>query len=401
MAMSIFLLILGLVLFVGLVVAHELGHFIVARRNGVEAEEFGIGFPPTFWKRRIKSKKGDYDLTLNALPLGGFVKLKGEHDADTHKGSFGAASLGAKSRIMLAGVGVNFALALFILTAVALTGMPRVITKDQLGESQFTVASDTTVIRNDVLLSYVEDNSPASKAGLQPGDQLIEVRNPEGTSTKIDDSTTLPGITKSHPGQAITIVYERDNIRSETAATLRSNEEIEAAKKAGESKGYLGVSQTDFAVQRSTWSAPIVAVGLSVQMTKLTFKGLWTATKGLGSLVAGTATGNQAARSNGQAAATEQVSGPVGIFMILKQGTQRGFGFVLFIIGIISLTLAIMNVLPIPALDGGRFYLILFSRLILKRPLSQKAEERIVGTAFMALMGLFVLITIVDVRRFW
>jgi regulator of sigma E protease len=302
---------------------------------------------------------------------------------------------------MLAGVGVNFALALFILTAVALTGMPRVITKDQLGESQFTVASDTTVIRNDVLLSYVEDNSPASKAGLQPGDQLIEVRNPEGTSTKIDDSTTLPGITKSHPGQAITIVYERDNIRSETAATLRSNEEIEAAKKAGESKGYLGVSQTDFAVQRSTWSAPIVAVGLSVQMTKLTFKGLWTATKGLGSLVAGTATGNQAARSNGQAAATEQVSGPVGIFMILKQGTQRGFGFVLFIIGIISLTLAIMNVLPIPALDGGRFYLILFSRLILKRPLSQKAEERIVGTAFMALMGLFVLITIVDVRRFW
>jgi regulator of sigma E protease len=71
--MHILLLVLGLVLFVGLVVAHELGHFIVARRNGVEAEEFGIGFPPKLWKKRIKSVRGDYDLTFNLLPLGGFV----------------------------------------------------------------------------------------------------------------------------------------------------------------------------------------------------------------------------------------------------------------------------------------------------------------------------------------
>lgn len=399
--MSILLLIIGLVLFVGLVVAHELGHFVVARRNGVEAEEFGIGFPPTLWKRRIKSKKGDYDLTVNLLPLGGFVKLKGEHDADTHKGSFGAASVKAKSKIMLAGVAVNFALALAILTIVALTGMPNVITKDQLGEDQFTVASDTQVVRNDVLLSYVEQNSPASMAGLQPGDQLLRVTTADGAVTEINDSSSLPAVTREHPGQKLLIDYRRDRTDRQTTAVLRGFDEVETSKLTAEPKGYLGVSQTNFTVQRSTWSAPIVAVGLSTQMTRLTLKGLWSATKGLGSLIAGAVTGNTSARSNGQAAATEQVSGPIGIFMILKQGTDRGFGFVLFIVGIISLTLAIMNVLPIPALDGGRFYMVLVSRLIFRRPLSQKMEERIVGTAFMALMALFVLITIVDVGRFW
>ncbi len=94
--MGIFLLIIGLVLFIGLVVVHELGHFIVARRNGVEVEEFGIGFPPVIWKKRIKSAKGDYDFTINALPLGGFVRLRGETDADKRPGTFGAARLKAK-----------------------------------------------------------------------------------------------------------------------------------------------------------------------------------------------------------------------------------------------------------------------------------------------------------------
>jgi regulator of sigma E protease len=87
--MSVLLLIFGLVLFVGLIVVHEFGHFIVARRNGVDVEEFGIGFPPRIWGRKTKSK---FIFSINWLPLGGFVKLKGEHDADTAAGSFGAAT---------------------------------------------------------------------------------------------------------------------------------------------------------------------------------------------------------------------------------------------------------------------------------------------------------------------
>lgn len=399
--MSILLLVMGLVLFVGLVVVHELGHFIVARRNGVEAEEFGIGFPPTLWKRRIKSSKGDYDLTINLLPLGGFVKLKGEHDADTHKGSFGAASLRAKSKIMLAGVAVNYVVAILILTGVAMTGIPKIITQDQFGEDQFTVASDTTVIKNEVFINYIEANSPASSAGLQPGDQVLAIQTEDGQSTAIQSATQLGEVTRSHPGQTVVLSYERNSKQQQATAHLRPVSEVEASLHTDTPKGYLGVAQTEVAVQRSTWSAPIVAVGLSGQLTQLTLKGLWSALRGLGSLTAGLVTGNHTARSNGQTAASEQVSGPVGIFMILKQGTSRGAGFVMFIIGIISLTLAIMNVLPIPALDGGRFYLVLISRLIFKRPLSQKTEERVVGSAFLALMALFVLITIVDVQRFW
>ncbi len=401
MLMNVFLLVLGLIFFVGLVVAHELGHFIVARRNGVEAEEFGIGFPPKLWGKRVKSPRGDYDLTVNLLPLGGFVKLKGEHDADTHKGSFGAASLAAKTKIMLAGVAVNFVLGVFILTIVAAIGMPKLITKATVGEEQFTIASDTKIISNEVLVGYVEDDSPAAKAGLLNGDQLIKISSLDGSNERsISQSTDVRSITRSFAGQDVKIAYERNGSVITSDTKIRSDEEVNSSQQTDNPKGYLGLVPTDYTVQRSTWSSPVVALGLSGQLTKLTFKGLWSALKGFGSLIAGLVTGNDVARSNGQAVATEQVSGPVGIFAVLKQGAARGFNFVLFITGLISITLAIMNVLPIPALDGGRFYLVSFSRLILKRPLSQKAEERIVGGAFMALMVLFVLITIVDLKRF-
>src|ERR1700688_301697 len=102
--MQILLFALALFLFVGLVLIHEWGHFIVARRGGVDVEEFGLGFPPRALKKKLKS---GMILSLNWLPLGGFVKLKGEHDFDTRRGSFGAASVGVKTRILLAGVTMN------------------------------------------------------------------------------------------------------------------------------------------------------------------------------------------------------------------------------------------------------------------------------------------------------
>ena len=122
--MAILLLIIGLVLFIGLVLVHEWGHFIVARRNGVKVEEFGLFFPPRAWGRKTKS---GFIFSINWLPLGGFVRLKGEHDADTGKGSFGAASFGVKTRIMAAGVVMNLLVALAIFTALAWVGMPQLI----------------------------------------------------------------------------------------------------------------------------------------------------------------------------------------------------------------------------------------------------------------------------------
>jgi regulator of sigma E protease len=132
----------------------------------------------------------------------------------------------------------------------------------------------------------------------------------------------------------------------------------------------------------------------------LTFEGLGHALGGLGSLLAGAATGNKTARQNGQTSASSQVSGPVGIYVILKDGSLLGYQYMLFIIAIISLTLAIMNILPIPALDGGRLWITLVTRA-LNRPLSAKREEAITATGFALLMVLIILITIVDVKRYY
>src|SRR3990167_1680364 len=130
--MSVLLLILGLFLVVLLIIVHELGHYIVAKRNGIIAEEFGIGFPPRLWSKKLSN--GTL-LSINLLPLGGYVKLKGEHDSANEKGSFGAASLKTKIKVMTAGVGMNLLAALILFTVIALLGMPKII------DNQFTVNS--------------------------------------------------------------------------------------------------------------------------------------------------------------------------------------------------------------------------------------------------------------------
>jgi len=121
----------------------------------------------------------------------------------------------------------------------------------------------------------------------------------------------------------------------------------------------------------------------------------------LGSAIAGGVTGNHQARENGQDQASSQVGGPVAIGVALWDYGSLGINFMLFLIALISLTLALMNVLPIPALDGGRLAMMLVSRGIFHRPLTRAMEEKIVGASFALLMGLIVLITFVDVKRFF
>lgn len=362
-------------MFVMLVVVHEFGHFIVARRGGVDVEEFGIGFPPRAWSKKLKS---GLLLTLNWLPLGGFVRLKGEHDSDTEKGSFGAASLGTKTKIMLAGVVMNLLAAFALLTILAWVGMPKLV------ENQFSVKSDTKTLKNQVLVAYVEPGSPAAKAGLQVRDQILSIGPVADAAQMVTSQDQLPTITKRLAGQKVLITIERNKLQQARILSLLSSQEVQASLKTSNPKGYLGVSPTEYTLQRSTWSAPIVAGGLIGQFTKLTIQGL-------GKALAAVFTGNGKQ-------ASEQVAGPVGIFKILKSGSLLGYQFVLMIIAIISLTLAIMNVLPIPALDGGRLFVTYLFRFI-RRPLGQRAEDFIHGTGFVLLMALFVLITIIDVRR--
>lgn len=390
--MTILLLVVGILLFIGLVVVHEYGHFIMARRNGVEVEEFGIFFPPRLFSKVTKS---GWVFSLNALPLGGFVKLKGEHDSDTEKGSFGAATTWAKTKIMVAGVAMNLITALIIFTGLALIGMPKII------DNQFTVQSDTTPVSSEILVANVTAGSPAAKAGIEPLDQITALQIPGYSPVAITSADKLPQITKQFAGQTADIYYVRDGSENKSRTKLLTAQQVEASKKTDNPKGYLGIVPTEYVVQKSTWSAPIVAVGFTAQVTALTFQGLGNALAGLGSLIVGGVTGNNEARQNGQTAASEQVSGPVGIFVILKDGSLLGVQFVLMIIGIISLTLAIMNILPIPALDGGRLWLLLYYRLVRKKPLPAKREDAINSVGFLILIGLIILITFVDVQRFF
>ncbi len=308
------LFILGLVLFVGLVVVHEFGHFIMAKRNGVEVEEFGIGFPPRLYKKKTK---GGWLFTINLLPLGGFVKLKGEHDTDTAPGTFGAASLLAKSKIMIAGVVMNLITAFVLLTILAAIGIPKLI------DNQFTVKSDTKVTQTQIIIPVVEKGSPAAKAGIQQADHLLaaitgqqpcnyhSLKPADAKSandaidlicpvdfdmfpadTRLNGSKDLTKFTHAHAGQTVTFLVSRDGKQYAAQATLRSAKEVAASQNTNNPKGYLGVGPTDFVVQRSTWSSPVVAAGLIGQFTKLTYQGIGSALAGVGKIIAGAATGN-------------------------------------------------------------------------------------------------------------
>jgi regulator of sigma E protease len=395
---------IGLILFISLVLVHEWGHFIMARRNGVDVEEFGLGFPPRVWGKKLKS---GLLFSVNILPLGGFVKLKGENDSDQRKGSLGAASLGTKTKIMLAGVTMNLIAGLVLLMVLALVGMPKLISKDNVGQDQFTVASDTKIIKQQVQAGPFLKDSPAQKAGLESSDIIVSVQA-GGRQHNVATVQQLHDATAAYAGQPVAVTFLRHNQTLTKTITLTPKSVVDKANKECEQKddinlckGYLGISPNQLQIQRSTWSAPIVALGLAKQITVLTFQGLGHALGGLGSAIAGLATRNHQARENGQSNASSQVGGPIAIGVALWNSGSLGINFMLLLIALISLTLAIMNVLPIPALDGGRLFMMLISRGIFHRPLSRLTEERIVGASFLLLLALIALITFVDVKRFF
>ena len=382
--MEILLLILGLGLFVGLVIVHEFGHFIVARRNGVQVEEFGLGLPPRLMI--IKTDKQGTKFTLNALPLGGFVKLKGEHDGDKGKQEFGSASFWSKTKIILAGVLMNLITAWVMFTILAFIGIPKLPLPG--GTEQFTISSDTRVVSNKVLVGYVEPNGPADKAGIKPGDRIEYITDCQNCLDIFTDREIISDAQDLHvtaQANAGTTQYIYTN-RGVSQVELRTAEEVEASTKTDNPKGYMGVIPYDYTVQRSTWSAPIVGVGLIGQFSKLTYSAL-------GSTITSLFKGHGSE-------ASQNVSGPVGIFVVLRDGASLGVNYILLIVALLSLTSAIMNTLPIPALDGGKLTVMAIFR-IFKRELKPKTEEFIHGTGYIALLLLFVLITVVDVRRFF
>ncbi len=377
----VFSVIVGLFLLVLLVVVHELGHAIAARRNGVVVEEFGIGFPPRAWAKKLKN---GVLFTINWLPLGGFVKLQGEHDAASKKGDYGAASLWAKTKILLAGVFINWLTAVVLFTGLALFGLPKVI------DNQFSVASDTTEINQPVTVATVSKGSPADTLGLERGDQLIRF-----AGQAVERPSDLSDLTEQFKGKSVEVIYKRDGSENIDRLTLRDDN--------SDGKGYLGVGASQRSKLKSTWSAPIVAVGLTGQLTQLTFQGLGDMLAKLGTGIVGKFSTNDQTQKQADSdlgTVGQSVAGPLAILGILFPSAQEaGLSELLFMTALISLALAIMNLLPIPALDGGRWFVTMLFRVI-RRPLTKDIEERIHGTGFLVLMGLFVLVTIADIGKF-
>lgn len=423
--MDIFVgIIVGLLVLMFLVTAHEFGHFLAARRNGVRVVEFGICFPPRAaawikdpktgkWRRLKRSEWNKSKVTktvgiegkdaktkavsdgsskelfekgmvfsLNWLPIGGFCQMDGESDADTRKGTFGAAKYWAKTKILFAGVAMNWLVAFIIFTVLAWTGMPEFL------EGQFTVDADTRYESVPVQVTSVADNSPAERAGFQKDDYIIAV---EGQDVKY--STDITKINEEHAGNEVEYRIQRGEDEMNIHATLNGTD----------ADYLLGVTMaTTQAKSYSTWSAPIVGAGLTLQLTGETFKGVGVM---IGNLVSGVArmfSFDDTVRESGQEALSEvkdSVTGPVGIIGVLFPSfTSAGPTNLAFLAALISVSLACMNVLPIPALDGGRWLLITIYKLR-KKKLTKETEEKIVSRAFTVLLALIFIVTILDVIR--
>lgn len=380
--------VIGLLILVVLVVLHELGHALVARRNGVVVEEFGVGFPPKAksWKLKQSFLGKNVTYSLNWLPLGGFVKLQGENDAANKKGDYGAANLWVKTKILLAGVAINWITAAVLLTILALFGLPKII------PNQFQVASDTTVQRQPVLVGSLSEGSPAEAAGLQEGDELVRF-----AGVTLNDPSQLSTLSRDYHGQTVDIVVVREGIGATVPVTLRADN--------GDGRGYLGVvaSQAQRTTYRSTWSAPVVGIALTGQFTAYTLSSLGDMAVQFASGVVNKLSFNSENRETGSKqleAVSENVGGPVAILGTLFPSARAdGLVSLVLVSALVSLTLAVMNILPIPALDGGRWFVTMLYRVILRKPLTKEKEEKIHGTGFMILLGLIVLITIADIGK--
>jgi regulator of sigma E protease len=276
-----------------------------------------------------------------------------------------------------------------------------------LVDNQFIIKRDAVYVEHAhtyVVAGTIEQGSPADKAGIKDGDIIVAAGDPRHL-TSLANADQLPKITQEYAGKTLAVQYRQDETSplQEKTVQLRSTAEVDHLKASGKDAGYLGVGvdegRSGVDIVRSTWSAPVVAAGTMWQFTALTFQALGKAVAGVGGIIAGFVTHNTAARQAAQTEASSQVAGPVGIFFVFKYGSALGIRFILLIVAILSLTLAIMNILPIPALDGGRLWLMLFTRAI-HRPLSPEREEAINAAGFAFLMALIILITVVDVRRF-
>ena len=350
------LVILGLSV---LILGHEAGHFFVAKLFGLKVDEFGFGFPP----RIFAWGKGETKYSLNWLPFGGFVKISGERgeftvtDGANTRDAHGSAQpvfseadqkrlffnqpAWKKSLIVLAGVVTNFILGWVFISLVLMIGSPQTL-----------------------IITDIEPNSPAAQAGFMANDIVMNYK----------DYQSFTGYIDSHEGQPISIAVLRNGKEVDLTVTPRVN--------ASPDQGAIGVALEEGGPARENPFAALkdglLDAGIIFWLTLLAFGQLIQQIFVHASIPAG-------------------VVGPVGIFGVAEETGKIGLTYLLQLIGVISINLAIVNLIPFPALDGGRFVMILIEK-IKGSAIPEKIEGWINGLGFAFLIILMILITIRDVH---
>ena len=356
-----------IVLLTLLIIIHELGHFTLAKLFKVEVEEFGFGLPP---RALTLFKKAGTVFSLNWVPFGGFVRLKGENEINLEKrfdeGSFASASIPARLLILSGGVMMNFILAFVLLTVGFSVGRWVPNFYRSIEEMQAAAAAGEITLETGVYITEVLPGSPAAKAGVVK-DSAIQ---------------SIDGVKVSKPEDVVE--YQKGK-RTVTYELMEGKDKEIRSIEVTLVDGKSGVAISPFAAKLS---APKRSIGKAVQlagqetifMTEQTVVGIATLIKSLAT------TGH----------VPEGITGIVGIAVLTYSSVQEGFMTYLRLVALLSLSLAILNVLPLPALDGGRLLFVLVE-MVIRRPLNQRFELMTNAIGFFLLIGLIIIITFNDV----
>lgn len=356
----IFIAVLGV-----LVLVHEWGHFVMARRAGMKVEEFGFGFPP----RLFGIKKGDTIYSINWIPFGGFVKIFGE-DGDNREnpGSFGSKSLLARFNVVVAGVVMNLLFAVLLLILGNFFGLRIGLFDEEL----INVARDKKI-----QIIQVVVGSPAEKAGLKVLDEITGFDIGSGEIFQTPTIEEVQKFTNERRGQKLNIIIK--NGRESRTVT------VEARANPPPGEGSMGISMALTGVVSYPWYEAIwrgahdtyILAYNTVYGYGILFKTLFFEQK----LIA-------------------EVSGPIGIAGITGQAARVGFSYLMQFVALISINLAVLNIVPFPALDGGRAFFLLIEK-IKGSPINRRMEAALNGVGFALLITLMIYVTIKDIAKFF
>jgi regulator of sigma E protease len=360
MSIIIFILVL-----IALIVVHEFGHFIVAKLSGMRVDEFGIGYPPRAF---TYAKKGETIYTVNWLPFGGFVKIYGE-DGDEEPGrdtkrAFANRPRILQSLVLFAGIGMNLLFAWILLSITLGMGTPQALSVEEAAKTP-----DAVLTVADVL-----PGSPAALAGLKPADAITEAHFGSESFTSYEPQVFTDFVAKDTAGEPITLTVRRPD--GDGTKTLTLTAVPKTGTISGEpTRAALGVSIAPVGTLKVVWyKAPIDGALLTWGVTKEVGIGL---IKFFGSIFT-------------LSADLSQVSGPIGIAGAVGNASQQGIAALLSITALISVNLALINLLPLPALDGGRILFVIIEAITRRR--IKPLIANIVNTAGFALLVLLMLV---------